>query len=256
MTMQQAPHPIKTLPILLGALLAGQAAQAQLWTSGHGDIGVALEDEGSGPEFHLHAHLHPGAAVDGSPLAADEEYGAGQIIINVPLLTKISAPDNAALTAGTGAATGEDLWILSQNNPGSDPVPFVGIATEELDPTDWTTDISFTLGVVTSPSGSGHFSLWQPDGVGGFNFFFSTRNGNNTLDQLAGVHDHFNFGFTEAGTWLIELTTAGTHITEGTLSDTQTFTFNVVPEPSAFAALVGVAALVLVSTRRRTKACR
>lgn len=255
--MKQAPHPIKkSLPILLGSLLAGHVAQAQLWTSGHGDIGVALEDDGNGPEFHLHAHLHGGAVVDGITLTADEEYDAGQIIINVPLLTKISAPDNAALTAGTGASTGGDLWILSQNNPGSDPLPFVGFGTEELNPADWVTDISFTLGAVTSPSGSGDFSLWQPDGVGGFNFYFSTQNGNNTLNMLAGVHDHFNFGFTEAGSWLVELTTAGTHITEGPLSDTQTFTFNVVPEPSAYAALVGLAALGLVSARRRRRACR
>lgn len=251
--MKQLPQISKTLPIFLGALLAGHVAQAQLWTAGHGDIGVALHDDGHGPEFHLHAHLHTGAVVDGSPLAADAEYDAGAITISVPLLTKISAPDNATLTAGTGAATGADLWILPQGNPGANPIPFLGIATEELNPADWSTDITFTLGAVTSPSGSGDFSIWQPDGVGGFNFYFSTENGNNTLDQLAGVHDHFNYGFTEAGSWLVEITASGTHNTLGALSDTQTFQFNVVPEPSAYAALFGLAALGLVAVRRRAR---
>lgn len=246
-------HPLATkasLSLALGALLLATSAQAQLWTVGHGDIGVALHDDGHGPEFHLHAHLHSGAVVDGTPLAADAEYDANAITINVPLLTKIVAPANTALTAGTGAATGADLWVLPQGNPGSDPIPFLGIATEELVPADWTTDITFTLGTVTSPSGSGDFSIWQPDGIGGFNFYFSTENGNNTLDQLAGVHDHFNYGFTEAGLWQIEITASGTHATEGPLADTQTFQFQVVPEPSAFAAISGVFALGFVLLRR------
>lgn len=258
--MKQLPQVSKTLPLILGTLLAGQVAQAQLWTIGHGDIGVALEDDdgpgGNPPEFHLHAHLHSGAVVDGSPLLVDEEYDAGAITINVPLLTKISAPNNPALTAGTGADTGADLWILPQSNPGSDPIPFLGIATEELAPADWASDITFTLGAVTSPSGTGDFSIWQPDGIGGFDFFFSTENGNDTLSQLAGVHDHFNYGFTEAGLWLVEITASGTHVTEGFLSDTQTFQFNVVPEPSAFGLLIGLSTLAWVSSRRRSRALR
>jgi surface-anchored protein len=241
----------KTLPVVLGTLLASHVAQAQLWTVGHGDIGVALHDDGHGPEFHLHAHLHSGAVVAGSPLAADAEYDASAITINVPLLTKISAPSNAALTAGTGAATGADLWVLPQGNPGSDPIPFLGIATEELVPADWSTDITFTLGTVTSPSGSGDFSIWQPDGIGGFDFFFSTENGSNSLNLGAGVHDHFNYGFTEAGNWLVEITASGTHATEGFLTDTQTFSFQVVPEPSAYAALAGILALGFAGLRRR-----
>ncbi|MFP4156588.1 MAG: choice-of-anchor M domain-containing protein [Opitutales bacterium] len=249
--MTSLPPHSKSLPIMIGTLLVAHAANAQLWTSGHGDIGVALHDEGSGPEFHLHTHLHSGAVVDGSPLAADEEYDAGSITINVPLITKTSAPSDPALTAGTGAASGEDLWVLPQNNPGSDPIPFLGIATEELEPADWSSDITFTLGTVTSPSGTGDFSIWQPDGVGGFDFSFSTENGSNTFDQAAGVHDHFNYGFTEAGTWQVEITASGTHLTEGSLTDTQTFSFNVVPEPSSFAALAGMAALGFAAARRR-----
>jgi len=242
----------KTLPIFLGVFITGHITQAQHWTSGHGDIGVALEDDGDGPEFHLHAHLHSGAVVDGVALIADEEYDAGNIITTVPLLTKISAPNNPALTAGTGAATGANLWILPQSNPGADPIPFLGLGTEELSSGDWSGDITFTFGTITSPSGSGDFSVWQ-SGVGGPEFDFSTEDGTNSLSQGAGLHDHFNLGFTEAGMWTVELTAAGTHNTLGALSDTQTFQFNVVPEPSSYSALLGLISLGLVCARRKSR---
>ncbi|MDQ8194450.1 choice-of-anchor M domain-containing protein [Coraliomargarita sp. SDUM461004] len=241
--------------ILLGimsAFIAANSAQAALWTAGHGDLGVALED---GTDFHFHAHLHTGAIVDGVALTEDEEYDAGDIIINVPESLKASMPNNTTLIPATGAAEGEDIWILPQSNTVG--IPFVGIASEELEASDWSS-ITFTLGTVTSPSGSGDFSLWQGDGFGGFNFYFSTadasltENGNNTLIVGAGGHDHHNFGFTEAGTWLIELTASATHDTLGLMSDTQTFTFNVVPEPSSYAALAGLLALACGITRRRT----
>jgi len=81
-----------------------------------------------------------------------------------------------------------------------------------------------------------------------------TENGNNTLISSIPGHDHFNWGFTEAGNWLVEITASGTHDTLGFMSDTQTFSFNVVPEPSAYAALFGLAALGLTCARRRSRA--
>ncbi|HBR93604.1 MAG TPA: hypothetical protein DEA90_05505 [Opitutae bacterium] len=237
---------------IFGSLALASTAQAVTWTEGHGDLGVALED---GTDFHFHVHLHTGAIVDGVALTEDEEYDAGDIAINVALTQKISAPNNAALNAGTGAAEGDDLWALPQSNtPG---VPFVGIASEELVISEWS-DITFTLGTVTSPSGNGDFSLWQGDGYGGSTFFFSTAdasltlNGNNTLIVGPGGHDHYNFGFTEAGTWLVEMTVSGTLDTLDFMSDTQTFTFNVVPEPSSYAAIAGMLALACGIARRRT----
>ncbi len=253
----QAKTALKPLALLLGSLVFAGTSQAALWTTGHGDFGVALEDHGGSPELHFHAHLHTGAVVDGTPLVDDEEYDADEITVNVPLITKISAPNSAAFNTGTGAAAGTDIWLLPQGNPGADPIPFLGIATEELDPADWVGDIVFSLIGVTSPTGTGDFSLYQADGFGGLDFYFSTAdaagtvNGDNTLNLLANVHDHFNWGFTEAGTWLVEISVSGVHNTLGVLTDTQTFTFNVVPEPSAYAALLGLGALAMGLARRR-----
>lgn len=243
-------HPV--LPILLGAIVAGGTSHAALLTTGHADFGVALED---GTDFHFHVHAHEEAVVDGIALADDEEYDADAITINVPLLTKTTVSSDLA---AAGVLSGDDIWILPQGNPGSDPIPFLGIATEELLPADWS-DITFSLGAVTSPTGNGDFSLWQGDGIGGLDFYFSTadatltENGDNTLLFLPGAEDHYNWGFTEAGNWLVQLTASGTHDTLGFMSDTQTFQFSVVPEPSAYAALCGLLALALVAVRRRNR---
>lgn len=227
-----------------------------VYTAGHGDIGVALE---GGTDFHLHFHGHadPGeaAVINGSPITEEVELDAGDLTIAVPNSVLASAPNSPTFNAVTGVASGGDIWILPQSDPDPAPVPFLGIGAEELDPANWSTDITFTLDAVVSPSGSGEFSLWQSDS--GLEFYFSTadgsltENGNNTLVVPAGDHDHYNFGFSELGTWTVEITASGTHNTLGALSDTQTFTFNVVPEPSSLSLLFGIAAIAFAGQRRR-----
>jgi surface-anchored protein len=265
----------KTLTILTLLLAAASHSFAaysdNILNYGHADIGVAFghheeEEEGGdhgeeehGEEFHLHLHGHdygPAAVVNGVTLTSDAEFDAGDVTILVPLATKATAPDNSAFNAATGAAANSDLWVLPQGNQAG--VPFLGIGTEELTASDWG-DITFSLGTVTAPTANGVFSIYQGDGLGGFDFYFSsaganlTENGNNTILAAAGGHDHYNYGFSESGTWLIELTASGTHTTEGTFSDTQTFAFSVVPEPSTYALLFGLAALGLSLARRRAQ---
>ena len=254
---------MKTKPLTIFSLIVAAAGHSfaapsdNIYSSGHADIGVALED---GTDFHLHLHAHdfgPPAVINGSALTAEEEYDAGDVTIVVPLATQASAPSNSAFNSATGVASGNSIWVLPQGNDAG--VPFLGIGTEELDSNDWSTDVTFKLRTVVSPTGNGDFSIYQGDGVGGFNFFFSTadasltENGDNTLVAAAGGHDHFNYAFSESGTWSIQLTASATHNTLGALSDTQIFTFNVVPEPSTYAAIFGLVALGLGLVRRRTK---
>ncbi len=65
----------------------------------------------------------------------------------------------------------------------------------------------------------------------------------------SGGHDHFNYGFSEQGLWSVELTVSATHTTEGLLTDTETFTFQVIPEPST--ALLGLFGALGLLRRRR-----
>ncbi len=245
---------MKLLQIAPLLLALSSPAFSALYSSGHGDVGIAYEDEGSGPEFFFHYHLASTATVDGMTVGNPpdgQEYEPSEITVNVAESTRVTMPNNTALNTGTGVAAGGDLWILpaSQNVA----VPFLGIATEELD-SDFG-DITFALGAVTSPSGTGNFSLWDIGSFGSPSFRFSTNdpsgtlNGDNTLIMGTGNHAHFNWGFSEAGTWNVEMTVSGTHVDDGFLSSTRNFTFAVVPEPTS-ALLLSLGSLVLLRRRR------
>ncbi len=236
--------------ISLSSFLTVPAFAAVVYTEGHGDIGVGLEDEGSGPEFHFHVHLGPNATVDGSPVgnAPDGmEYEPGDVIITVGAERMITMPDNAPLNAGTGAAPGSNFWFLPASQEAG--TPFLGLATEELEPSDWNSGITFTLTGVTPPVLDGHFSLWHNGTLGEFIFDLSTATGEDSLTLPVGTHAHFNYGFTHPGMWEVTLTVSGEHATAGLMSATETFTFNVVPEPGS--ALLGLFGVGLLMLRRR-----
>jgi len=242
---------LKNILTISTSIIGVSAASALNFSSGHGDIGIAYEDEGSGPEFFFHYHL------EASSNLGEGEFEASDITTIVPASQLTAAPNNPTLNLMTGTTPGSDLWTLPQSEVGG--VPFLGIATEELDPADFPGTVTFELDSVTSPSGLGDFSLWQADGLGGFDFFFSTaneagtENGDNTRQASVGVHDHYNWGFTEPGLWTLEMTVSAVHVTDGLLSSTETFAFNVVPEPSSYAIIVGLGAMAISLVRRRQR---
>jgi len=229
----------KIVPLL--ALAGVGSSQAVLFTAGELDFGVILE----GSDFELEAH-----DVDN-----DIEYEVADITV----LTGADREFTAATDLpGAGVTTGDSLWILPQENVAG--VPFVALASEELldignGALDWSTNITFTLGTVTSPSGSGTFSVWSTDGLGINTFIFSSTNpgataNNNNFESSFG-HDHVNWGFTEPGVWSVDLTASGTHVTLGELTTTETLTFNVIPEPSTgLMALLSVVGLSMVRRRK------
>lgn len=239
----------KIVPLLT---LAGlHSARAALFSSGELDFGVILDEETG--DFELEAHVVNGV-VDGVS-TVDVEFEVSNLTVLAGPGLEISAPTNLP---AAGVAAGESLWILPQSNvPG---VPYVALASEELldvgnGATDWTTNITFTLGSVTSPSGTGIFSLWTTDGLGGNTFFFSSTEPSlteksNQLESLFG-HDHFSWGFNEPGMWSVELTAAGNHVTFGDLRATETLTFNVIPEPST--SLMTHLSVLGISVVRRRK---
>jgi surface-anchored protein len=140
------------------------------------------------------------------------------------------------------------------NTPG---VPFLGIATEDL-----SAPFSSATLEMTGMAGPGNFALWQQvgfttsvlmrsnDGIGG--------SGDTLTIPSIGSHDHYNFGFTEAGIYDItfEATAFNPDLPGGFATDTETFRFVVgdltaIPEPSSFAAVTFFAAAGLLVRRRR-----
>lgn len=239
---------IRLIAPLLLAL--SSSAFSAVYSAGHGDIGIAYEDG----DFFFHYHLGSSATLDGVPVGNPpdgEEFEPSAITVLVPQSTMTTLPNNAALNNGTGVAPGGSIWILPQVEASG--VPFLGFATEELGSEFG--NITFALGAVTSPSGSGNFSLWNNDSFGSPQFQFSTNdssgtaNGNNTFAIPVATHAHYNLGFSETGTWDIEMTVSGTHDVDGFQSSTRNFSFNVVPEPTS-ALLVSLGSLVLLRRRR------
>lgn len=240
----------RLLQAAVAVMALGTSAQAQsfVYSSGHGDIGLAY-DAGA---LELHGHLHAGALVDGVALGADEEYAPSGFTILVPD-PSIARPAGATWDF-TGAASGSPLWFLPQSQDSAKP--FLGIGSEELDPADWTGSLSITL---SSVSGPGQFSVWQNGTFGEPSVRMSTVNGISSTDRIllnAGGHAHYNVGFTAPGLYEVTFIAAGVHAVDGPVSDTGTFVFAVqaVPEPSEYALVAGIAGAAFAAWRRRKTA--
>lgn len=123
--------------IIAAAAHHGVAASYQnIYTSGHADLGVAYEEEEGG--MHFHYHFGSDAVINGSPLGGDGgEYDIGDVTTFVSPDTKmfVNAGSTNNSLLGLGASGGNLLWILPQVQDPS--LPFLGLATEDLEAGDW-----------------------------------------------------------------------------------------------------------------------
>ena len=240
---------LKSLPcfiICVGAVfaLSSDALAQGIYSGGHGDIGVAYEDGA----LDIHWHI-AGGTVDGTS-RPNEEFEADELIA-VTSLT-FNAPDGRPAGSAwdpIGNSAGDDVWYMPQTEDAG--TPFLGLATEELDPNDWTGDVIWS---VTAVSGPGEFSIWQ-DGVSP-SFLASSVDGfddNDQWTQIVGGHAHANYGFTALGDYDVTFQIDGTHNVDGDLSDTATLSFRVVavPEPGSLAILGSISVVGLLVRRRR-----
>lgn len=233
--------------LLAVALTAFSAHAIDVYTDGHADIGVAYDAGALEP----HWHLHSGAVVNGAPLGAEEEFAPSQLLAYVAD-PPIARPGGAQWDF-LGTAAGNNIWFLPQNNTSGKP--FLGIASEELDPADWNS-LKLSLTGISGPAG-GHFSLWQ-NGVFGPEVKMATSDGITGADgffQTVGGHDHYNFGFTTPGVYYLTFRWDGSHKNDGEVTASDTFAFGVtaVPEPAATAAGTALALAAFGLWRRRSK---
>ncbi|MEM8549196.1 MAG: choice-of-anchor M domain-containing protein [Verrucomicrobiota bacterium] len=253
---------LKQVSILTISLFTLHGAQAAVnLTAGHADLGL-----GEGTELEPHIHVETGGAVGGVTETNLDgmEYEADEINILVPSSTfdYVMNTFNGRL-AGTewdpiGVSEGEGYWFLPQvdsgpGGAGALGAPFLGIGAEEVDTGVFDGDaLTLTLIGANMPDGA-HFSMWQ-DGPTP-NFFMTTTDGFGpgdafTLGDIAlNDHEHVNWGFSHAG--IYELTFQSSGFVGGSLETAQeTFTF-VVPEPSTYGLLTGMAVMMLVLVCRR-----
>lgn len=243
----------KTSSLLAVAVLAVLAftsplrAQA-IYSSGHGDIGAAYDDLAK--EFEPHWHLHAGAVVDGATLAADGEFAPGAALAR----TSATRTSPSGLSNIIGVADGTLIYAAGS----SAYQPNLGFGVEELEIDDWSSPITVTLTSSSVPVGA-NFALYTTNlaGTSVVDRIFSTlapgsTDFSNSFTMTTGDHIHFQWGFTEQGTYTFDLTWSGTHVVDGIISTTETFAVQVVPEPSTFALLgLGGAIGAWAFSRRR-----
>lgn len=230
--------------LAISLILPISAPAASLLTGGHIDgpaFGYVAAADASGDPlltqgFEPHYHNHGGAdaaVVDGIAQGAESEYAPGDLIVVVPQLSVTSL--NAT----------NYYWLPeTEMDASANGTPFLGIGIEELVPGDW---VGGTLSLkLVSVSGPGTFRLWQDDGFGGANVLFDSAGDSFTL--AAGSHTHYNWGFTEQGSYQLEFEISGDHVTDGLQSASGLYSYQV-PEPTT--AVLGSLALVAMLRRRR-----
>ena len=207
--------------------LEGNAVQFE---SGHGDLIVAYDADTDAWEFAL---ALSGATVDGIA-GVSGEFATDAVHIVVPSTTIEPRPNNVPNLLDydpIGIEAGIDYWKLpqTQNEATDEAAPFIGIANEALPEGVFQNDTAtWTLNQVISPSGMGHFSLYQV-AVPGPTFFMSSAapHANPGVSLGVGLHDHFHYGFTEPGLWTVEFSVSATRLDNTPTRGIGLFTFRV-----------------------------
>lgn len=219
---------LSKLAIAATLLIAVQSAYSQYqYTTGHADIGIGYEGGALNPHWHVEDTY---------------EYAPEDAVAVVS--ATISSPVGAA--AALGIADGSPVWVCGK----AAYQPNLGFGAEELVYEDWVGG-TITLSL-TGWSGPGEVGIFLLNGssTSVVDTMFSTYSpastlNANTLEMYAGDHLHYTFAFTEVGTYTLDFNWSGTHMTDGAKSGSGTFTFNAVPEPSAYS-LAAIAMVVLL----------
>lgn len=246
-------HLLITLSVVtLGSFSSTQAAYDHLWTAGHGDMDIHYDFANN--TLGLGYHLDDNAVINGVPLGVGGEFEADYLTVIVP--NEPFAKREGGLAGLPGVFSSQTFWNLPQTNPGADPIPFMGIGAEEIQPGIFLQDqIALSLKSVVQAPANGEFIAYRT-GIGAPTTFIDTQNlGTTNLITLnTGSHGHYNFGFSVPGAYLLEFEAMGTLIGGGSASGSAVYAFNVVPEPASWVSMS--LALVSIGATRRWRKVR
>jgi surface-anchored protein len=201
------------ISVIILAAAGAVAVQAQTVVgTGHVDIGLAYE----AGVWDLHVHQE-------EPVEA--EYEPDEVVLQVGAAARTTVPVEPSY--GFLGKAGDPIWILPKSETAA--LIFLGIGTEELDPADWTGNLSLRL---TSVSGPGGFAIWDTDLFGSPLVRMNSADGMGASDRLEvipGSHAHFFYGFTAPGDYAVTFEAAGIFQGLETASGPVTYHFRVAP---------------------------
>lgn len=218
----------------LACATAAWAGPVTTLSAGHVDIFEAEYEElvPGQPELHLGVHNDDG------------HFEPGDVILEVK---------NAAYRSTTGlpgaitALLGENAWVLPADLEEAAALGVIEAGVAKVGFPD-SNAVTFTL-LSAGASNPGNFVLYST----GNSIRLSTTGGTvgtNSFSTTAG-HIHYNWGFSAPGTYTFDMQASYTDPVAGPLqSPVETYTFQVVPEPSTWV-LAGTAALGAIGLGRR-----
>ena len=238
--------------ILFLSLCFGFTSHAVVTLSiGHVDgFEVHYDPAAIAPEKPLGLHIHDDTT--------NTHYEPAEVILQVNQAAFGSQGDVFTNALRLGWASGNG-WVLpstqseSVDENGDPAMLFLGVASDGGGVV-WTGN-QFKISVISvGVNNPGDFAMYRFSGSGSFSNPINTKNGVNSSDFLTvssiGGHEHWNWAFSEAGEYTLDVQASGTLGGQTYLSAIETFTFHVIPEPSSGTLLlIGLAGWV--ATRKR-----
>lgn len=234
---------IGLLACLLAAAFCGSKAAANpiFLSSGHVDIfeaeyEVPVIDPGP-PEVLGPPVIHLGVHHDGG----HEEPGDVTLVVN-PAAYALTG--NYTSNATILAALGTNSWILPFDTAEADALGVIEAGVAKIGFPD-SSPVTFTM-LSAGASNPGNFVLFASTGVSPIRLQTTLGTVDVGSFDLSTGHVHWNWGFSAPGTYTFDM-----QASYGSLqSPIETYTFQVVPEPSTWA-LAGTAVIGLVALRGR-----
>jgi len=219
-----------TIGVLAGSLLSTQSLKAGPITtisSGHTDIFEAeYESIGGSNSIHLGVHTDAG------------HYEPGDVILEV---------GNAAYTNTTAfnstivGLLGNNAWILPAD---LEEAAALGVIEAGVAKVGFPTgNVTFTM-LGAGSDNPGNFALFTSGSSIRLSSIGDTVETNSF--SISTGHIHYNWGFSAPGIYTFDM--QATY--EGEQSAVETYTFNVVPEPSTYALLAAGAGILLMARYR------
>lgn len=240
------PTPIAGILALVAvtASMPPRVHALEQFTSGHADMAVYNSDT----ELQLRYNFASTAIIDGSPVGGTGRIADPTLIETiVPNSSTIEVPD---VTTYSEYWRGRTSWYLPPSNISG--VPDLGLGKQISSGIFTGEEVTIFLDSIISRPAGGEFMLISSAGSP---VYMDTADPSSLNRIVIPGHDHYYWMFSEVGTYQINFRAEAVIQASGLTSSTSsTFTFTVVPEPSAWTLVAtGTAAIGFLVNRKNRK---